>query len=303
MARPFRGDINMSYKKDELLNQFRGFASQKLEELPPRMGHKDKASAINQAVSGFGEELIAKAKSEIVSANEKLNHILMISYVRDIVMLESRNKVWPYEYMAFSRRVGEIWEPFCKLPFYYPMFNLSVVQPLSFNDVKKQMIDSFDEKINQSGLSVDLKEELKRQYMSVWTILDSGNISLDLDLHFMKDGVYYDVDYKSGFSSNEKGNTNRLLQVGSIYSLIDPPHKNLIFVRQPEEDNNHYLQTLKNSPYWEVFCANAAYAQIKEFTGFDLREWMTNNMRWEEDICNDFKTFLIENHLLRYLLW
>ena len=39
----------------------------------------------------------------------------MITYACYVVMLESRNEVWPYDYMAFSRRVGELWEPFCKL--------------------------------------------------------------------------------------------------------------------------------------------------------------------------------------------
>lgn len=54
--------------------------------------------------------------------NEKLlNEILMITYASYIVMLEYRNKVWEYDYMSFSRRIGELWETFCKLPFEYPM--------------------------------------------------------------------------------------------------------------------------------------------------------------------------------------
>ena len=34
----------------------------------------------------------------------------------------------------------------------------------------------------------------------------------------------------------------------------DAPH----FKSKEEEENNHYLQTLKNSPYWEVYCADEA---------------------------------------------
>ncbi len=49
------------------------------------------------------------------------NQNYMITYTNDVVMLESRNSVWKYEYMSFSRRVGELWEPFCKLCFNYPL--------------------------------------------------------------------------------------------------------------------------------------------------------------------------------------
>ena len=137
----------------------------------------------------------------------------------------------------------------------------------------------------------------------MWLLIDSGNINLSLDLHFKQDGIYYDVDYKSGFGSNEKGNTNRLLQVASIYNAFFPNHKNLIFVRQPEEENNHYLQTLKNSPYWQVFCANEAYEAITHFTGFDLKKWMNDNMDWLNDVSASFKEYLIQNELVKYLTW
>lgn len=36
----------------------------------------------------------------------------------------------------------------------------------------------------------------------------------------------------------------------------------ILFVRQPEEQNNHYLQTLKNSGYWDVYCAQDTYQAI-----------------------------------------
>ena len=143
-------------------------------------------------------------------------------------------------------------------------------------------------------------------YGAVWKLVDSGNVSLSLDLHFKQNDIFYNVDYKSGFGSNEKGNTNRLLQVGSIYSSMsgsDRTYKNMIFVRQPEDENNHYLQTLKNSPYWTVYCAEDAYEQIHEFTGFDIKQWMTDNMRWTEDISPEFRNHLKNNDLLTYLSW
>ena len=78
-------------------------------------------------------------------------------------------------------------------------------------------------------------------------------------MHVKKNNKHYNIDFKSGFGSNEKGNTNRLLVVGSIYkNIIETSYENFIIVRTPENDNNHYLQTLKRSDVWEVFCSDEA---------------------------------------------
>ncbi|GAG80730.1 unnamed protein product, partial [marine sediment metagenome] len=54
-------------------------------------------------------------------------------------MIESRNEVWPYEYMTFSRRIGELWEPFCKLCFDYPLKDLTLFIPPLFSEVKRKL--------------------------------------------------------------------------------------------------------------------------------------------------------------------
>jgi hypothetical protein len=146
-------------------------------------------------------------------------------------------------------------------------------------------------------------EKLFKYYHSIWRIVDSGDISLTLDLHFEQKAEYYDVDYKSGFSSNEKGNTNRLLIVASIYKSLPDVHNNLIFLRQEEKDNNNYLQILKRSGLWDVYCADEAYEKIYEFTGFNIKDWMTNNMDWLNDISPEFRKYLQDNDLIKYLTW
>ncbi len=218
-------------------------------------------------------------------------------------MLEYRNKVWGYDYMAFSRRIGEIWEPFCKLPFEYPVNELQLYSPPDFLYVQSVLKKEIQDLVDNISISADEKKKLLQYYQAVWNLIDSGSISLSLDLHFIQNEIYYDVDYKSGFSSNEKGNTNRLLLVASIYQSLPEEHENLIFVRQKEEENNHYLQTLKNSPYWQVYCADEAYEKINEFTGFDLKGWMNENMDWKNDISPEFKDYLVEHDLLKYLTW
>ena len=244
-----------------------------------------------------------KAHSNELTQSELLDEILIITYASYIVMLDARNSVWPYEYMAFARRIGELWEPFCKLPFEYPIKKLTIISPPDFNKVQDTIKKDATNYIDSLKLDQETKDELKRHYAIPWTMVDSGGIKLGLDLHFEQDGIHYNCDFKSGFSSNEKGNTNRLLLVASIYNSLGEIEKTILFVRQPEDDNNHYLQTLKNSPYWDVYCANDGYTAMKRFTGFDMREWLDNNVDWENDISSELREHLEKNDLLRYLTW
>lgn len=267
--------------------------------------YKDQASAINQFINDIRDNSIRslKAHSNELTQSELLDEILIITYASYIVMLDARNSVWPYEYMAFARRIGELWEPFCKLPFEYPIKKLTIISPPDFNKVQDTIKKDATNYIDSLKLDQETKDELKRHYAIPWTMVDSGGIKLGLDLHFEQDGIHYNCDFKSGFSSNEKGNTNRLLLVASIYNSIGEIEKTILFVRQPEDDNNHYLQTLKNSPYWDVYCANDGYAAMKRFTGFDMREWLDNNVDWENDISSELREHLEKNDLLRYLTW
>ena len=267
--------------------------------------YKDQASAINQYINDIRDNSIRslKANSNELSQSELLDEILIITYASYIVMLDARNSVWPYEYMAFARRIGELWEPFCKLPFEYPIKKLTIIAPPDFNKVQDTIKRDATNYIDSLKLDQETKDELKRHYAIPWTMVDSGGIKLGLDLHFEQDGIHYNCDFKSGFSSNEKGNTNRLLLVASIYNSLGEIEKTILFVRQPEDDNNHYLQTLKNSPYWDVYCANDGYAAMKRFTGFDMREWLDNNVDWKNDISSELREHLEKNDLLRYLTW
>lgn len=261
----------------------------------------------SKQIKAYRDEKLILIKRQAIAEkwdNERLlNEILCMTYVSYIVMLEYRNKVWPYEYMAFARRIGELWEPFCRLAFEYPVKELRIINPPDFEDVQRGIRKSATEYIDSLEVSEDIKEELKRHYSIPWTMVDSGGIKLALDLHFEQAGIHYNCDFKSGFSSNEKGNTNRLLLVASIYNSLGDIEKTLLFVRQSEDENNHYLQTLKNSPYWDVYCADDCYAAIKSFTGFDIRSWLDSNADWIYDISDELRTHLRENDLLKYLTW
>ena len=299
---------SMKYNKIGLLNDFRCKMEPHINTLLKDPSDvKLKAKKINPLVTEYRNNYLSHiydmALHESWSAQELVNQVLLVNYIYIIVMLESRNSVWLYDYMAFSRRIGELWEPFCKIAFFNPIKSLTEFKPMAFEQLKTQIQKNAVNFINSLLIIENSKEKLINYYNAPWGLIDSEHVKLELDLHFIQDGRYYNCDFKSGFSSNEKGNTNRLLLVGSIYSMIGPEYKNILFVRQNEEDNNHYLMTLKESPYWNVYCADECYLKIKEFTGVDLRTWMDQNMNWKEDISKDLYDYLIEQDLFKYLTW
>lgn len=297
----------MKKTKKEWITLFRNQAEQIMPLALRQTDKKKKSNIINNEIKQFTNEIVEKikmtAKREKWNNEVLLNEILLVTYASYIVMLEYRNKVWPYEYMAFARRIGELWEPFCKLAFEYPVKDLAIIVPPDFEDVQASIKKQAEDFLLTLELSSQERRMLTYLYGIPWSLVDSGGIKLGLDLHFEQDGLHYNCDFKSGFSSNEKGNTNRLLLVGSIYQWLGENEKTLLFVRQEEDQNNHYLQTLKNSPYWSCYCANDCYAKMAEYTGFNLRTWLDNNVDWKNDISAEFKKHLIDNELLGYLTW
>jgi len=301
-------DKSLKENKIELLGYFRDRASEYLTDIKQKFAETQfdkRARAINECLNETKNKLITtilqQAEKENWTHQEKLECLLMITYCNIVVMIESRNSVRPYEYMDFSRRVGELWDPFCKLCFYYPVNDVSLFVPPLFSEVKKKLTDEIVDYINKLNITPEEKEELKKYYDKVWSLVTSGEIQLELDLHFVSREQKYVVDFKSGFGSNEKGNTNRLLLVASIYKNLSENYKCLLFVRA--EENNSYFNTLKNSGVWEAFCGSEAYEKIREYSGYNIKNWIDTNMDW----VNDFKPETImhfqELNLLHYLLW
>ena len=219
---------DIRYNKQILLDYFRSRASETLSELSLTFSasdYKKKAQAVNHAIIQSKDNLISilleTARRESWNNRELLECILMVTYTNDVVMLETRNSVWEYDYMAFSRRVGELWEPFCKLCFQYPINNISLFIPPLFSEVKQNLTHEIDTYISGLNITNTEKVQLRKYYEKVWSLVTSGEIQLECDLHFTDGTKKYIVDFKSGFGSNEKGNTNRLLLVGSIYQNIE----------------------------------------------------------------------------------
>lgn len=301
-------DKTIKDRKIELLSYFRDRASEALTVIKSKFAETQsdkRARAINESLNQTKSALITtilqQAEKEKWTNTEKLESILMVTYCNIVVMIESRNSVRPYEYMDFSRRVGELWDPFCKLCFYYPINDISLFIPPLFSEVKKKMTDEIADYIDSLTITAEEKQELKIYYDKVWSLVSSGEIQLELDLHFLHNDQKYVVDFKSGFGSNEKGNTNRLLLVATIYQNLDENYKCLLFVRA--EENNSYFNTLKNSGIWEAYCGNEAYEKIKTHSGYDLKLWTDTNIDWANDFNNETITHFTDKNLLQYLLW
>ncbi|MEW6126348.1 MAG: hypothetical protein AB1757_04730 [Acidobacteriota bacterium] len=306
----FNIDRSLNNKKAELLAYFRERASESLDEIKLSYGStqfKERAAAINKAIVATKDNILAavmqKALAEKWSNDAILRCCLMIAYCSYVVMIESRNDVWAYDYMAFSRRIGELWEPFCKLCFQHPLKKLTLFIPPLFSEVKQSLTDEIENYIDALGLSPDQKSQLKKYYAKVWGLVDSGEIKLESDLHFEQRREKFIIDFKSGFGSNEKGNTNRLLLVATIYKNLEARYRCLLLVRAAEDTNNHYFQTLKRSGIWEAYCGDETYGAIKKLSGFDLKAWIDSNIDWDNDLRSDTFEHLRRHHLDQYLKW
>jgi hypothetical protein len=303
---------NLFTKKAEILRYLRDRAAESHSEIVRIHGEKDfkdRSAAINKAITLTTKNLktiiFQRALSQGWIKDEILKNILIVTYCSYVVMIEFRNMVWPYENMDFSRRVGELWEPFCKLCFDYPVrTDVELYEPPLFSQVREQLQEEIRRYIHNLNLNSIEKAQLVSYYDKVWSLVTSGEIKLELDLHFTIGETKFNVDFKSGFQSNEKGNTNRLLLVASIYkNIISSNNECILFVRANEDDNNHYLQTLKKSGIWEVYCGTDTYLKIKEHSGFDLANWIENNISWNADFSQETNDHFHQNDLSKYLIW
>ena len=292
------------------LGYFRDRFSELAAELLPIYGqtqYKKCAAAFNQAavksVANLQQAVQSAADVESWPSDVRFSTTLMVQYAGYVAMIEGRNQIWPYEYMAFSRRMGELWQGFCQLAFDYPIRPLRPIVPPLFSDVRRSLHRELSDYIQNLPLEETQKQELHRYYQKVWMLVDSGEVSLELDLHFEQDGQKVVVDFKSGFGSNEKGNTNRLLLVATIYRNLVETYRCLLLVRSPEDQNNHYFRTLRDSTVWEAYCGAAAYDKIGEFTGFDLQGWIAEHVDWLGHLSLDTKQLIEQEHLEGYVQW
>ena len=101
----------------------------------------------------------------------------------------------------------------------------------------------------------------------------------------------------------ELGSENYKDIAGKINKALSDILQSVLLVRARENQNNHYFQILKGSGVWEAYCGEDAYSKVSDYTGFDLRDWVTININWAEDLLPDTTNYFTINNLLGYLEW
>jgi hypothetical protein len=244
-------------------------------------------------------ELDRQAVAEKWKVEKHLDALLRLFYCCLVVNLETRNKVVAYDYMDFARRIGELWENFCMVCWEAPVNQkLRRLESPTFKSVKGTLLRDFLELVKNVG---KVGSAITKEYEKVIDLL--GNINLTEDEYCAVAEKRYVIDFKSGFGSNEKGNTERLLTVAKIYRLLPGDHTCVLAVRSKEDEGNNYLQVLKSSGLWTVNCGADAYKFMQTLTGFDVAAWIGKNVSFHEDMETEAYRHLHAQGLTKYLTW
>lgn len=260
------------------------------------IAYQQKAQQANALVTEERNKLVESISA--LPKDERGTAALIIQYCCTVVGLEYRHRVWPYEYMAFSRRIGELWEAFCRTAWTYPADSgVARIEAPDFAEVRKTLLERITENLGVHQKTTEIMADVSTLFEIV------GDVNMREDEVFRKDEVPHVIDFKSGFGSNEKGNMLRLLTVGRAYRIWDHRTKLMLLVRQGE--NNNYLKVLLRSGLWEVHTGANTYRKIEEITGTDIASVRDNVVDWSADLSPDFYSYLKSQptDLTAYLAW
>ncbi len=168
MSMSLKIDGDFGSRKDALLTYLRSRTKELLGDVTRQHGttqYKKRASGINKALgqerNAVESVIIQQAAKEQWSNADQLRAKLLLMHCTNAVMLESRNSVWPYDYMAFSRRIGELWEPFVTTCFALPVAdNVSLFVPPLFDDIRDRLTQEVRDFIAQLAISEEDKTTL-----------------------------------------------------------------------------------------------------------------------------------------------
>lgn len=254
-----------------MLTDLDNFKSHHLEKI----SYNIKSKIINKDSKSINK-LIWNEISDYIKINDFNDYQkIIINYIGIVLNIQERHRVRPFEYMDFSRRIGELWQKFCMLSWDLTSNpSIKKYDAPKFDKIKCQIINDFENKISAENF-IYLK--------NILNIIPKVNLKEDL-MFKMNDHLNI-IDFKSGFGSNEKGNMQRLLTLANVYKLIEPQSTCYLLVRQVK--NNNYLNHLEKSTLWKVIKGNQVYSFIKESTDIDIELIMP--------ICSNLLSDIEEN--------
>lgn len=269
-------------------------AVERIEKL--KLTYQQRAQHTNALVTEERNKLVASIAA--LPKQERGTAALVIQYCCTVVGLEYRHRVWPYEYMAFSRRIGELWEAFCSTAWTYPTdTTVCRINAPDFNEVRLALLNRITENLGSHGKSAEVMADVSTLFEIV------GDVNMREDEVFTKSDIPHVIDFKSGFGSNEKGNMLRLITVGRAYRIWDHRTQLMLLVRQSQ--NNNYLNVMQRSGLWEVYTGASTYDKIEEITGANIASVRDNVIDWPNDLSPDFYRYLRNQptDLTSYLAW
>jgi len=261
--------VEVLMEKLELLQQYRSIHDRVLHDpngLNPRK--------LGQYSNQLHNELLAEMTEKISLIEDNVTPLLRNYYCYVVSMLETRHRILPYNDIEFSRRVGEVWEKFCNLILQNQFSSAQTIDEPKASDFFQKL----DTDIND--LTIDGKPQKLGELKDLISSL-IGNIDLGLDYFGESNGSVFGIDFKSGFGSNEKGNTERILQVGRAYRYLQPSTKLNVLVRQNE--NNNYLKKIENSGIWNVETGKNAYLFLENISNCSVISFLETELSFEKD--------------------
>lgn len=258
-------------EKEEFLTRYRRIYTD-ICDSSPSIG--DRGRELGKRSNYAHNRLYREIYSELKEVGASTTAFLRNFYCYAVSMIETRDRFHPYNEIEYSRRNGEMWEKFATLCLISPDSNI--------NEVSTEANNNFRNKITQSIENMAIQNngnELLKFKAFILSLVDS--INLDIDFVGQKNGKLIGIDFKSGFSSNEKGNTTRILKVGAAYSFAEIDIKLYLLVRQSL--NNSYLDKISESSDWEVHTGINAYRILEELSGQNLRSFVEQEVQFMSD--------------------
>jgi hypothetical protein len=218
----------------------------------------------------------------------KTRLMVIIVYCHAASVLEFRQMVWPYNVIDLSRRVGELWQGMCLVAWMCAKRPDSIKDDKNFEffDVQQRFLsDLWDLIADHPNVEkvIDLVESFTKPLL---------NINMASDKVFTLGDIVHVIDFKFGFNSNEKGNRDRLSQVGWAHKQRDPRTELLIAVCR--EENNLYLESLREEG-WKIVTSHETYERIGQLTGTFIQPHLNETVNFRADLSEKFLSY-VDNH-------
>lgn len=267
-----------------------------------------RAGGIIQSLEAYRKDIenavLQKAQVESWTKDLTLRANLLVSYAKFIAELEVANSVRPFDLDTLSTRSEGMWLFVCKSCFHLPNTGLTHFDPPMFHDVRHKLSTELSAFVKELSIDDEQRERLLLFYDKVWALELSGEIDLQLDLHFEWNHSKFGIYFSSGlYGSRIKGHYHQLLRVGRIYKSLEDNHQCILLSQSAAGYDDDDINMLNTSGDWETLAGNHAYGKIAQLTGFNLAKWVRKNVDWMADLDAATQASFKKNNLENCLAW